>query len=272
MGASCPHCGINLPAKNRTILVTVDDDGTVVSTTSAPPPPLWKRTPFIVGAVIVVILIAAVVSSMISEDSNSGSSNNASSGSNTSTTSDDTPTTTLPPVLAQGSGTGDDVVEIDIPDTPAIVTFTHVGTSNFSVWSLDQGLDNIDLLVNTIGNYDGTRPMQFTDDEAVTGFEISADGNWTYLIAPLSEIRGYSCPINGKGDDVIAVRDFTSSAGTADLAFTADTNFAIWAWGDTGRDLIVNEIGPYSGTVRVSSGLFVWDITGNEGTWTIDCG
>ena len=54
--------------------------------------------------------------------------------------------------------------------------------------------------------------------------------------------------------------------------FDADTNFSIWAWGTDDRDLIVNEIGPYEGTVRVPSGLFVWDITGNGGNWTIDCG
>ena len=34
----------------------------------------------------------------------------------------------------------------------------------------------------------------------------------------------------------------------------------------------MNDIGPYEGTVFVSSGLFIWDVTGNEGDWTIDCG
>lgn len=188
----------------------------------------------------------------------------------TTTTEATTTTTTLPPVLAEGSGSGDDVVEIDIPNVPVIATFTHTGGSNFAVWSLDAAFENIDLLVNTIGAYDGTRPMQF-DGEGVSGFEISAGGAWTYVIAPLSETEQVECPTEGEGDDVVAVTNFMSGGGAADLTFDADANFAIWAWGAEGRDLIVNDIGPYEGTVRVQSGLFLWDITGNEGSWSIDC-
>ena len=153
----------------------------------------------------------------------------------TTTTEATTTTTTLPPVLAEGSGSGDDVIEIDIPNVPVIATFSHTGGSNFAVWSLDGAFENIDLLVNTIGTYDGTRPMQF-DGEGVTGFEISAGGAWTYVIAPLSETEQVECPIEGRGDDVVAVMDFVSSAGAADLTFDADTNFAIWAWGAESRD------------------------------------
>jgi hypothetical protein len=61
------------------------------------------------------------------------------------------------------------------------------------------------------------------------------------------------------------------SGGPVDLAYDSDDNFAIWGWGATDRDLIVNEIGPYEGTVLVGSGLFVWDITGESGTWTVGC-
>jgi hypothetical protein len=188
----------------------------------------------------------------------------------TTTTEATTTTSTLPPVLAEGSGSGDDVIEIEIQNVPVIATFTHNGGGNFAIWSLDDAFENVDLLVNTIGTYDGTRPMQF-DGEGVSGFEISADGAWTYVVAPLSETEQVECPIEGEGDDVVAVTNFISSGGAADLTFDADTNFAIWAWGAEGRDLIVNDIGPYEGTVRVQSGLFVWDVTGNEGSWSIDC-
>jgi hypothetical protein len=51
---------------------------------------------------------------------------------------------------------------------------------------------------------------------------------------------------------------------------TGDRHFAIWAWGETSRDLIVNDAGPYEGTVLVESGLPVWDITAT-GEWTVDC-
>jgi len=187
-----------------------------------------------------------------------------------------TTATTLPPVLAEGSGNGDDVVAIDIPNAAVIATFTHNGVSNFSVWSLS-GFENIDLLVNTIGGYEGTRPMQFDaefDGEGVRGFEITADGDWSYVVAPLSEAEQVDCPLQGSGDDVVAVTNFVSSGGPANLAFDADTNFAISTWTREldWHDLIVNEIGPYNGVVMVGSGHSVWDITANGGNWTIDCG
>ena len=190
----------------------------------------------------------------------------------TTSTTTTAPTTTLPPVLAEGSGQGDDVVEVSIPETAVIVTFTHSGSSNFAVSSLDADFESIDLLVNTIGSYTGTRPMQFIGDEQVGGFEIAADGDWSYVIAPLEEARRAQCPTEGEGDDVVIIEDFLSSGSPADLTFDADTNFAIWAWSTDGRDLIVNDIGPYEGTVVVPSGMAVWDITGDGGSWTVDCG
>ena len=177
-------------------------------------------------------------------------------------------------MLAEGSGSGDDVVAIDIPNTAVIETFTHNGDGNFSVSRLDS-FENIDLLVNTIGGYEGARPVQFDaeyDGEGVRGFEITADGDWSYLVAPLSEAEPVDCPLQGRGDDVVAVTNFVSSGGPANLAFDADTNFTIstWTWGLDWHDLIVNEIGPYNGVVMVGSGHSVWD-NANGGNWTIDC-
>jgi hypothetical protein len=94
----------------------------------------------------------------------------------TTTTQAPTTTSTLPPILAEGSGTGDSVVEFDIPNTPVIITLTHNGSSNFAVWSLGTDFENIDLLVNDIAVYEGTRPMQF-DEEPVSGLEITADAH-----------------------------------------------------------------------------------------------
>jgi len=187
----------------------------------------------------------------------------------TTTTQAPTTTSTLPPILAEGSGTGDSVVEFDIPNTPVIITLTHNGSSNFAVWSLGTDFENIDLLVNDIAVYEGTRPMQF-DEEPVSGLEITADGNWTYFVQPLYEAEAVACEFSGQGDDVVLVMDFTDSAGPATLVNTGDSNFAIWVWGQTDRDLIVNDVGPYEGTVVVESGLFIWDITATGG-WTVDC-
>lgn len=95
--------------------------------------------------------------------------------------------TAPPPILAEGSGVGDDVETFTLSDEPVVIEFTHIGTSNFVVWSLDSGLSHVDLVVNEIGPYAGTRPMQFESDEPVSGLEIIADGAWTYEVWRLSD-------------------------------------------------------------------------------------
>ena len=55
----------------------------------------------------------------------------------------------------------------------------------------------------------------------------------------------------------------------ATLTHNGDSNFSVWAWGTT-RDLLVNEIGAYDGTVLVESGLFIWDVSA-DGDWTVTC-
>jgi len=187
----------------------------------------------------------------------------------TTTQAETTTTTGLPPVLAEGSGSGDDVVEFSIIDTAAAVTFTHDGSSTFSVWDLGEGYQQMDLLVNTIGPYTGTRPLQWR--EATVGFEIAADGDWSYLIVPMEVSRHEDCPFDGEGDDVIIVNDYKKGGSPADITFDGDTNFSIWTWGFAAPDLIVNELGPYEGTVLVADTMITWDITANGGAWTVDC-
>ncbi|MEN8238206.1 MAG: hypothetical protein ABFR53_03275, partial [Actinomycetota bacterium] len=168
------------------------------------------------------------------------------------------------------SGHGDDVVSLSIPDEPVVIEFSHDGDSNFYVWSLDTGLNTIDLLVNEIGTYSGTRLMQAAESEVVKGLEIGADGNWTYEIRRLSLEPNRSCPVVGTGDSVMLLPRFEAAAGTATITHDGGSNFYIWAWSGTDRDLLVNEIGVYSGTVLVSEGYSTWEI-GADGMWTIDC-
>ena len=51
-------------------------------------------------------------------------------------------------------------------------------------------------------------------------------------------------------------------------ASKAESNFAIWGYGDT-RDLLVNEISPYTGVVIVPSGIIILVIEA-EGPWSIE--
>lgn len=166
-------------------------------------------------------------------------------------------------------GSGPDVVTVEVPDDEvAIAEISHEGTSNFAVWSLDAAGENIDLLVNTIGNYQGVRPINFLVGDEVRGFDIQADGSWRILIKPLSEARQFTAnTITGVGDDVLLLAEMTQ---TEAVRFTHDgeSNFAVWAWGSDVRDLVVNEIGSYDATRRVPAGTVILEITA-DGNWTI---
>ena len=114
--------------------------------------------------------------------------------------------------------------------------------------------------------------MQFEEGEAVGILEITATGNWEVTIEPLFTARLVLCSEGsavGEGDDVVVVSDFIDSGGAATLTHNGDSNFSVWAWGTT-RDLLVNEIGAYDGTVLVESGLFIWDVSA-DGDWTVTC-
>ena len=52
--------------------------------------------------------------------------------------------------------------------------------------ALDSGLQSLDLLVNTIGNYSGTVLLP----EGTASLEIKADGQWQGEIKPLFFERG----------------------------------------------------------------------------------
>ena len=115
--------------------------------------------------------------------------------------------------------------------------------------------------------------MQSEEGEAVGILEITATGNWEVTIEPLTQARLVFCSEGsavGEGDDVVVVVDFSDSGGAATLTHNGDSNFTIWAWGVAGRDLLVNEIGAYNGTVLVESGLFIWEVSA-DGDWTVTC-
>ena len=73
------------------------------------------------------------------------------------------------------SGTGDYVTGITYLDGGSW-HFTHDGDSNFVVWAYSN--DDRDLIVNTIGSYDGNALLTVPAG-SYTFFEITADGNWT---------------------------------------------------------------------------------------------
>ncbi len=60
----------------------------------------------------------------------------------------------------------------------------HSGSSNFTVWSYNGNGDVTDLLVSTIGSYDGTPLVNLFVDGEIAFLEIGADGSWTVELRP----------------------------------------------------------------------------------------
>jgi hypothetical protein len=182
------------------------------------------------------------------------------------------PTESAPPAspgapLTSSSGKGDKILNIDPQDVPTVASFTHKGKRNFSVKSFI-GTDNDDLLINTIGAYKGDVWV----NAGVTRFQITADGPWTVSIKLVTDATAWdgSAPLSAKGDAVLML------AGAASKAMAIEAkgkdNFAVLAKSPEGDylDLLVNEIGNYSGEVLLpDADPIVLEIHGDGEVWTL---
>lgn len=179
------------------------------------------------------------------------------------------PTPTKPPKPIVLSGKGDQVVDVEKWDGAALARIKNSGGGNFALWNYDADGNKIDLLVNTIGKYAGTRPIDFLADEHTARFQVKSDGDWEITLVPLSETEVFLVPgsYDGIGDNVLALIGSQPDLLKAD-ASKADGNFAVWGYSNT-RDLLINEIAPYEGTTILDSGTVVLVIKA-EGPWHLE--
>lgn len=164
-------------------------------------------------------------------------------------------------------GTGDDLVDIPEGVSTALVSASYSGSGHFAVSVLDEANSATgDLLVNTIGTYSGDTAMGMHSWMGVgVTLEVSASGPWEITIAPMSSAAEF--PASGAGDGVYlydgpAARLTVDYGGSGHFAVVEETSDA-WSIG-----LLVNDIGPYQGTVPLSAGPSVVMITA-EGAWEL---
>ena len=128
----------------------------------------------------------------------------------------------------------------------------------------------IELLVNTSDPYDGIVPIDFINSQKTSRFEVSAFGQWSIEILPLSQSRRITVPgvIKGNGDEIIVL-----TGGNADTAHIvgnqADKLFSVRAYGENGIDTLINTTDPYEGTISLENGIFLLEIKA-VGEWTIE--
>lgn len=166
----------------------------------------------------------------------------------------------------QESGAGDSVVSLPDDAAGGIITADHQGGSNFVINVLDETNQSTgDLLVNTIGNYAGTTAWGLSTFGDGTRLEITADGPWNIEVLPYSEAE--ELPDSSAGDGVFI---YDGAAGVLATTHDGQSNFVVREEADQlfSSGLLINEIGPYEGTVPVQAGpsIFVVEADGN---WTV---
>lgn len=169
------------------------------------------------------------------------------------------------------TGTGDSVVDVaKTSNYPAILKAKYSSGGNFAILNYGPNNERIDLLVNTIGAYEGTVPLDFRTSEHTVRLEITASGPWEIQILPVSQARHATIPgtIQGIGDDVIYLDGSNPDTIKAD-ASQGSGNFAVFSYSDSGIDLVFNEIAPYTGTALLNNTTFLISVTA-EGNWSLE--
>src|SRR5262249_49952845 len=95
-----------------------------------------------------------------------------------------TSTDTATPAPIALTGKGDAVVDISKPHGAALAHIKYGGGGNFAITNYGPNGERINLLVNTIGQYEGTRPLDFLDGEQTARFEVNASGPWEIDVLP----------------------------------------------------------------------------------------
>jgi len=196
--------------------------------------------------------------------------------STTTTTAPGTTTTTTlsPPPSIVLEGNGDQVIPIGQTLSQIyVVLASNDGTSNFTVESLTEGLEDVELVVNEIGPITSRNLMNTRQGDTATYFEVSAEGNWRLELIEVAVAIQTGvivtwdgvAPLTGSGNDVFA---YSGSPGILQYSNSGDSNFVVEAYSDDDSDLLVNDIGPVDGSSRITAGPLVVTVSAND-AWSL---
>jgi hypothetical protein len=181
-------------------------------------------------------------------------------------TPEPTPVPTPVPSILKTSGKGDKIVKMAAQDGPTWAKITNKGGDNFAVVSYTGGTYG-DLLVNEIGSYAG----QVYIATGIDRLKVTSSGTWTIEVRPITTAKHWNgeAPLAGKGDAVINLVGWPS--GITTITNKSKSNFAVIAYSEDGGylDLLVNDIGNYSGEVLLpDADPIVLAIHAVGGTWS----
>ena len=155
--------------------------------------------------------------------------------------------TAVPPIL-KTAGRGDKIVKLGAQDGPTYAKITGKGSGNFAVISYT-GSTYGDLLVNEIGAYSGSVYIA----PGVNRLKVTSSGTWTIEVRPITDAKHWNgeSALTGKGDSVVNLTG--GASGITTIKNKSKSNFAVIGYSQEGDylDLLVNDIGSYSGEVML---------------------
>jgi hypothetical protein len=238
-----------------------------------------KESKYKVIGIVVTIIIAIIGEIILANNlplNTDTTSTTPTSVTSTSNSSNDTPVVEKIPDPEQITlkGKGDSVTKKQtLRNGYALLKITHTGSHNFAVYVHSTGEDINDLTINEIGNYSGTRLLE-VDSSKKYYFEINADGDWSIKITqPTTTTVNAPTTLSGVGSQVKLI-NMNKGDHSAKIKHTGSHNFAVYfidqyssLWS---RDLVINEIGNYKGTVLLNAsknGLYYLEVEA-DGNWT----
>jgi hypothetical protein len=157
----------------------------------------------------------------------------------------------------------------------SLFSMQHHGSSNFLIWLVDSSGKKVDLLVDVIGEFGGSKAEGITaaDDYRL---DITADGQWSVDITQPRPQVAAPAPLGMTGVGQHATRFFSLKQGVATFRMTHNgtSNFAVWLDDVNGKhvDLLANVSGTFNGTKAEDidqTGIYLLDIDA-DGEWKID--
>lgn len=169
------------------------------------------------------------------------------------------------------SGTGTRVIDLPVPVEAAVVELSHSGSGYFGVTALDAQNEWVDLLANEIDSYHGVTAMGLQGwGEKAIKLQVEAAGEWAIKISPVAQAPVVQRPFE---DSEPAAVLWSGGPSTWNIEFDGSGYFGVKKYydGPYGIDgeLVVNEVGPYSGSVAVpGNGPSVVTVEA-DGAWRI---
>lgn len=167
-------------------------------------------------------------------------------------------------------GEGDDVIRINATKVRGIVTLTHDGESNFIVETLNSKGRQQELLANEIGPWSGTVVYNAQPGTSTAIVKVKADGAWTLKFDSITRAPLWKfLKVTNTGTKVLRLKSPTRGVRTMRAVHSGESNFIVYAYTSSRwPELLVNEIGDYSGKVVLPAGTRYVSVMA-DGKWSL---